>query len=327
MKKLILPFCLLVLGATGLFAQQENHYTQFMYNKLLLNPAFAGARRIPSVLGLYRQQWVGFNGKPQSYLLAFDIPFNQNRVGLGFNLANQQAGIIKNQFAQMSVSYGIVQTEKSSLRLGMGGVVRRFLVDASNPNVVIDQANDEALINADTDRQYYGNMGAGVYFDHENFYAGFSIPNIFRNYFGLNQARNLVNIAREQRHFYLNVGGIVKITEGVELKPSVMAKYVKNAPFSLDLSLNAFIKRKFGVGAAYRTGQTGGDSIDGLLFFQATDKLGFGVAYDYPVSGLLGHTAGSIEALIRYDLFSSLSGIDKQIKSGTNRLSNPRYFF
>jgi type IX secretion system PorP/SprF family membrane protein len=327
MKNFLLSLSLTFLSAASLLAQQENHYTQFMYNKLLLNPAFAGARRVPSVLGLYRNQWMGFNGKPQSYLVAVDFPFNRDRIGLGFNLANQQAGVIKDQFAQMSVAYGIVHTEKSSLRVGMSGAIRRFQFDVTNPNLVIDQKVDAALASADTDRQYYGNMGAGLYFDHENFYAGFSVPNIFRNYFGLNQQRNLVNIAREQRHFYLNAGAMFKITEGVELKPSVMAKYVQNAPFSLDLNLNALIKRKFGVGVSYRFGQTGGDSVDGLVFFQATDKIGLGVAYDVPVSGLRGHTPGSIEALVRYDLVSPNSGIEKQIKSGTNRLSNPRYFF
>ena len=127
-------------------------------------------------------------------------------------------------------------------------------------------------------------------------------------------------------------GGLFKVNTDIELKPSVMFKYVKNAPFSLDLNLSAVLKRKFTAGVSYRYGQSGGvgDSVDLLAFFQATDKLGIGAAYDFTVLGLRQYTTGTFEALIRYDFSPSLKNQVLNKSKGDihpKRLSNPRYFF
>jgi type IX secretion system PorP/SprF family membrane protein len=327
----ILLITVLLWSLTTVQAQQEGHYTQYMYNKTLVNAGYTGARRVHSIYALYRNQWVGFNGNPQSYLLSYDGPVGQ-RLGMGMTLANQELGVTKNQFVNLMMSYAILQTEDMTIRVGINGTARRYAFNLTNPNVFIQDPQDASLKMTDQTPKGYFNVGTGVYFDFKNFYVGLSVPNLNKNLIsiGVNPLAKIP--AEEQRHGYLMTGGLFKLKEGIELKPSLMFKYVRNAPFSVDLNLSAVFKRRFTSGVSYRLGQSGGvgDSVDLLAFFQATDKLGIGIAYDYTVSGLKNYTNGSFEALIRYDFSPNLK---EQVLNKTKgdidprKLSNPRYFF
>ena len=312
-------------------AQQEGQYTQFMYNKSLVNAGYTGARRVHSVYGIYRNQWMGFNGNPQSYLVSYDGPVGK-KLGVGLNLVNQELGVTKNQFANLMMSYGIIQTESMSLRMGINTALRRYTFSLTDPNVYIQDPQDASLRQSDQTVKNYFNVGAGLYFDFKNYYIGVSVPNLNKNLISVGFNPNSTTAAQEKQHVYLMTGGLFKIKEDVELKPSVMFKYVKNAPFSLDLNLSAVFKRRFTAGVSYRYGESGGvgDSVDALAFFQVSDKLGIGAAYDFTISGLRKHTTGTIEAMLRYDFRPSASG---QVLNKTkddidpNRLSNPRFFF
>jgi type IX secretion system PorP/SprF family membrane protein len=323
-----------LMGLIGVFqaekiqAQQENHYTQFMYNKLLLNPGFSGARRVTSVTALYRNQWAGFDGHPKSYLLSADGSLFGERLGGGITLASQETGIIKNQFANGALSYAIIHTDQATIRVGLNGAIRNYTFDVNNPNAYVRERQDQALQVGDKNTQTYGNLGAGLYLDYNEFYAGFSVPNLYKNDIGLNPNRSVVDIAKEQNHLYLMAGGFIKVAKDIHLKPSVLAKYVKNAPFSADLNLNVVFKRRFSGGASYRFGETGGDSVDLLAFVQATDNIGIGFAYDFTLSKIKNYTSGTFEALVRYDIFKNVKTRDKKGGSNIkNTLSNPRFFF
>ena len=319
---------ILVCQAVKSEAQQENHYTQFMYNKLLINPGFSGARRVPSVTALYRNQWSGFDGHPKSYLLSADGSLFGERLGGGLTIANQETGIIKDQFANGALSYAIIHTDKATIRVGLNGAIRRYTFDVNNPNAYVRERQDQALQVDDKTSQTYGNLGAGIYFDYKEFYAGFSVPNLYKNDIGLNPSRSVVEISKEQNHFYFMAGGFIKIANDIHLKPALLAKYVKNAPFSVDLNLNVVFKRKFSGGASYRFGETGGDSVDLLAFMQASDNMGIGVAYDFTLSKIKNYTSGTFEALIRYDIFRKVKTTDKKgVSNIKNTLSNPRFFF
>jgi type IX secretion system PorP/SprF family membrane protein len=311
-------------------AQQEAHYTQYMYNKNYVNAGYAGARRVHSVYGLYRNQWMGFNGNPHSYLLSYDGPVGK-KLGAGLQLANQELGITKNQFANLMLSYAIMQTEDVTVRVGINGTMRRYAFNLTNPNIYIQDPTDLSLKMSEQTPTNYFNVGTGVYFDYKNIYVGLSVPNLNKNLISIGVNPASQTPAEEQRHVYLMTGGLFRIKEGVEFKPSVMFKYVKNAPFSADINLSGVFNRKFTAGLSYRYGQSGGfgDSVDLLAFFQVTDKLGIGAAYDFTVSGLQKHNNGTIEALVRYDFSPSLSEQVKNKKKEIDprRLSNPRYFF
>ena len=329
MKKGLI-FLAFILQTGFVLAQQEAHYTQFMYNKQSLNPGFAGARRVTSLMALYRNQWMGFNGNPTSYHVGIEGPFFSERLGASLQVGNQSEGVIRRLYGNIAFSYDILHTEDMSLRVGLSGAMRSYKFDLSNPDIYIKDRQDASLPTANVSEQLLGNIGTGVYFDYKEYYVGFSVPNLYRNYISLNTNPAATTTAQEQRHLYFMAGALFPLVgESIQLKPAIMAKYVQNAPFSLDMNLSVMFNKKFTTGLSYRYGQSGGfgDSIDFLAFAQATDRLGIGFAYDFTVSGLRGTSKGSVEALVRYDLGSK----DRTAKSAAdrdrNKMSNPRYFF
>jgi type IX secretion system PorP/SprF family membrane protein len=320
-------FCSITTTTTT-YAQQEGQYTQFMYNKTLINAGYAGARRVHSVYAIYRNQWMGFNGNPQSYLVSYDGAIGK-KLGAGLNLVNQELGVTKNQYANMMLSYGIIQTDEMSVRVGINGAIRRYTYSLTDPNVYIQDPNDASLRQSEQTARNYFNVGAGVYFDYKNYYVGLSVPNLNKNLISVGVNPNSTTAAQEKQHIYLMSGGLFKLKEDVEIKPSVLFKYVANAPFSLDLNLSAVFKRRFTAGVSYRYGESGGvgDSVDALAFFQISDRLGLGAAYDFTISDLRKHTTGTIEAMMRYDFSPSIKNQVLDKDKDPNRLSNPRFFF
>lgn len=296
-------------------AQQEHQYTQFMYNKLVFNPAFAGAREVSSVSALYRRQWLGFDGAPTSALIGFDAPFLKNRLGFGLNIHRFAVGINDNYAANMSYSYSIVRTDDLNIKFGIGGTFRYYKFDFSN--IYANQANDPATLSVNDQTNINGNIGAGLYFTYKEMYLGISAPSLYHNKLG-NGSANVT--AEVSPHYYAMAGAVLPLSENVDFKPAVMFKLAKNAPFSGDVNATLMFNKKFNIGGSYRFGQSGmGDSFDGLLFMQASPKFGLGIAYDYNISRLSNYNKGSIEALMRYDITAP--------KLKKNNLTNPRFFF
>ena len=315
MKKGILILFLLAT-ASQLFGQQEHQYTQFMYNKLLINPAYAGARGVPSITGIYRNQWIGFDGAPQSALLSFNSPFLTPRVGVGLTLSRNEIGLQRDFFANLAYSYDLLASDDVSVRLGIMGSLRSFSMDFANAQPEVP--GDNSL---DTDRtnDISGNVGAGVYATFmQNIYVGFSVPRIYSNKLGFSTDPTVAP-AKEYRHYYGMAGAILPLSDDIRLMPAVLAKYVQNAPFDLDVNMNLDIKEKVTVGFSYRIGGDGsGDSIDFLAFWQAVPQVGIGAAYDFSLSNLKDYNSGSIEVLLQVDL--------KKVEKQSKNLTNPRFF-
>jgi type IX secretion system PorP/SprF family membrane protein len=315
MKKIILSL-LFLSACLSLNAQQENHFTQFMYNKLYLNPAYSGARGVPSVTAIYRSQWVGFEGAPQSILASFNGPFLSKRVGVGVNISHLKIGLQRDFFASLAYSYDLVAEEEVSLRVGLSGSLRSlgFAYNEAQAVQSGDLSVEDQRIN-----DFYGNVGAGVYGTiMERYYFGISVPRLYSNAIGLSNI-NAETLAKESQHFYGMAGAIFPLSEDINLMPAVLLKYVKNAPFDADINVNLDIKRKFTAGISYRLGGDGsGDSVDLLAFWQAAPQFAIGAAYDFTLSGLKDYNAGSFEVLLQYDL--------KQVNGGKKKMSNPRFF-
>ncbi|MBK8555083.1 MAG: type IX secretion system membrane protein PorP/SprF [Lewinellaceae bacterium] len=317
MKKGILLIAVLC-SVLQLQAQQEHQFTQFMYNKLLINPAYAGARGVPSITGLYRSQWVGFEGAPTSALLSFNSPFLTPRVGVGATVSLQEIGLNRDFYGNLSYSYDLVGTDMVSLRMGIMASVRSFSIDFANAQP--SQSGDQSF-DVQRTSEILGNVGAGLYTTiADRFYAGFSVPRIYTNKIGFNTTANIQS-AIESRHFYGMAGAILPISDDINLMPAVLVKYVKNAPFDADINLNIDIKQKVTAGLSYRLGGDGaGDSVDLLAFWQATPQIGVGAAYDFSLSKIRDYTAGSFEILLQADLKKVVD------TKGRKNLSNPRFF-
>lgn len=314
MKHAYLLVLAFIISTLGLNAQQEAHFTQFMYNKLVLNPAYSGSRGVPTVSALYRNQWTNFNGAPKSMLASFHSPFISERVGVGVSLSNYNIGLQRDFKASLAYSYALMDRTDATLRIGLQGTVRSLGIDFDDAKAIdlIDQSIDNQRIN-DT----YGNFGAGIYGTiNQKFYYGFSVPYIYNSSIGLNDSG--VETARQLPHFYLMSGAIIRLTDNLNLMPAVLFKYVKNAPFDADININLDIKEKVTTGISYRVGGDGpAESVDLLVFWQVHPQIGVGAAYDITVSNIRDYTGGSFELLLQADLKK------ERKKKG---FSNPRFF-
>jgi type IX secretion system PorP/SprF family membrane protein len=316
MKKLLFSLALMFVS-WAMLAQQEHQYTQFMYNKLLINPAYAGARGVPSVTAIYRNQWIGFDGAPQSFLASFNSPFLSPRVGVGVTLSHNKIGLQRDFFGNIAYSYDLIAKEDVSLRMGVMGSLRSLGIDFSKSQAY--QPNDPSVLNQRAN-DIYGNVGAGLYGTFmQKVYVGFSIPRIYSNVIGVNPGANLPT-AKEYRHMYGMAGAILPLSKDINLMPAVLVKYVQNAPVSTDINVNLDIRQKVTAGISYRLGGDGpGESVDLLVLWQIHEQFGVGAAYDFTLSNIKDYSAGSIEVMAQYDLRNKNASKKK-------KMTNPRFF-
>ncbi len=317
MKRFFYLFLFVTFVWTTSNAQQEAHYTHFMYTKQLLNPAYVGSSGTANFLGLYRKQWIGFNGAPESQLLTFNTPFFDQRVGFGVAVAHQEDGDFNRYFGNISYSYDMINQDDLSLRFGIMGTLKHLSLNVNGPNSVIRNPSDPLVgfIAGDDFSQLGGNVGAGLYLNIKDAYIGVSVPNILSRQLGADISQRP---ADEQPHFYGMAGAIIPVPESqFSIYPNVLFKYTENAPFSLDINLSAIYNNVFTFGASYRYGEVNGDSVDFLARYQISPEFGLGVAYDLPISDIRDHNSGSIEVMMTYNL-----GGDRNPD-----MTNPRFFF
>ena len=311
MRNIIFTLTFMVFS-TVMFAQQEAHYTHFMYNNLSINPAVAGSKGHPALLALYRKQWIGFEGAPDNYLISFHTPLGK-RIGLGLTISNDKIGISNNWTGSMAYAYRIQIDEETNVQLGIHGSMKYFGLDFRNQQ--IRQTGDPSIIYNSTDEKYLGNVGAGIYMNVKQMFFGASVPHFFPNTIGVDKTSQFSAI--EVPHFYVMAGALIPLSnKNIALRPSALAKVVKNAPFDLDLNLSLVFNTSFIVGASYRIGGDGiGDSADFLIHYKM-NNIGLGLSYGYTLSELNDYNNGSIEAIVLYDF------VKEQVD-----IANPRFFF
>ncbi len=310
MYKFSFKICIVLLSFQ-VFSQSENHYTQFMYNTLNYNPAYAGSKNVPTLSLLARSQWTGFEGTPSSQNLSFHSPVFNNKSGIGLSVSNHKIGDFGYQYFNVAYSYALMKTASSSLRLGIKGSVRRFAFDAGAAKAV---APLDPLLSASSINSTSLNTGVGVYYESDESYLGVSLPNILENDLLSNSTK-----ATEKRHYYIMGGLLLRLADNFYLKPAALFKYNAIAPNSLDLNLGLIFFQSYMVGISHRTSTNGienSDSYDLLMFAQMSNQLGIGVAYDYSVSRLQSFNNGSFELVARYNL-----------KKQEFNLVSPRNFF
>jgi len=312
---LIVTMCLMSIG---LFGQQEGQFTQFMYNKLSFNPAYAGATESLCLTGLYRNQWMGLEGSPNSQLISFNAPLSNNRVGLGLTINHQNISIFNRTSIEANYAYRF-RLGSGYLGVGLQGSVQfisgDFTDDRLSATTAIgkDQSIGQAVLNKSVP-----NFGAGLFYQAEDFYVGFGMPRFLKNNIDLNDAQGI--IGTYVPHAYFMIGGTTRLSENLNLQPQALFKYVDGAPLSIDLNVSLEIQEKFTVGTTLRTGgdqgQGLGESIDLLLGTKLGKSIFFGLSYDINLSKLKTYNNGSLEAVLRYCFGKSTGDV----------IENPRYF-
>jgi type IX secretion system PorP/SprF family membrane protein len=301
MKKIKLIVTLFtVFFITELFAQQDPQYTQYMYNMIVINPAYAGSRGVPTVGVLGRRQWVGVDGAPSTGTFSLSSPIG-DAVGLGFSAIYDEIGPVKETNLYVDYSYTIFTGDLSRLAFGLKAGVTFLnvglldLIEPDDPlNIPVDQKSP--------------NIGVGIFYYTDHYYLGLSAPNILKTRH-LERGDGIVSTASESMHIFLTAGYVFELGYNTKLKPSTMIKANQSSPISVDLSLNALFFDQLEVGASYRLD----DSVSGMIGFQINPDLRIGYGYDYTFTNFGNFNSGSHEIILLYEF-------------NRRRLKSPRFF-
>lgn len=287
MKKLVLFF--LVCSSIG-FAQQDAQYTQYMYNTIAVNPAYAGSKGAMTIFGLYRAQWVGIEGAPKTSTFSINTPLNNSNLGLGVSLVNDKIGPVNENALSADLSYSVPTSETFTLSFGIKATANFFNLDINKLNP--EHQGDSQFQNFNN--SFTPNIGAGLYWHSDKAYLGFSIPNFIETnrYNDKNTA-----ILKNKINYYFMAGYVFDLDYYVKFKPALLTKMVQGAPLQVDVSGNFMFNDKFVVGLAYRLNA----SFSTMAGFQVTDGLYVGYGYDFDTTSLSRYNSGSHEIFLSFD--------------------------
>lgn len=285
---------LMFLLSGKLFAQQEPMVSQYMFNGLFLNPAYAGSQECISTTMLYRTQWVKFDGAPQTFTAAVDASIVDNKMGLGLVIVNDRIGVTNLTDIVANYSYNI--------KLGEGKLAFGLKAGVSHYNAALNDLTywdqQDVVFQGNVNGQVYPKFGFGIYYSQKGkWYAGFSIPTLFAFNKGYDFSMNINQSSYMRRHYMLTGGYVFDLTDNVKLKPSVLFKYLPNAPFQADINCSVLFKDMIWFGASYRTG----DAVTAIIEYQATNSFRVGYGYDFTTSEIRKYSNGSHEIMIGYD--------------------------
>tara|TARA_Y100001935_G_C17245710_1_gene478201 strand:+ start:188 stop:1096 length:909 start_codon:yes stop_codon:yes gene_type:complete len=302
------------MASPSVFAQQDAQYTQYMYNTLSVNPAYAGSRGQLTFAGLYRSQWVGLDGAPETFTINLHSPIRNSRLGYGISIVNDNIGdgVVQETYVDAVLSYTIDVSLDAKLSFGFKAGGNLLSLDYNGlrnfDQEVVDQEN--------IDNQFSPNFGLGIYYHTDKFYAGVSAPNILETEYFDNSGgdSNSINfLAAERINFYVITGYVFDLNGNLKFKPALLTKAVGGAPLQVDVSASFLFNDRFSFGAAYRWDA----AVSGLVGFQLTEQLMLGLAYDRETTELGGtqFNDGSFEVFLRFELLKSFQ-----------RTVSPRFF-
>ena len=305
-----LSIAILVLASANIWAQQLPQFTQYMYNTISINPAYAGSRETLSIVGLHRSQWVGVNGAPETQTFSIHSPLRNDNIGLGFSLINDQLGYENITYLYADFSYSIKTGENTKLAFGAKAGFTHYSLDPElldDPSVI-----DDPFFN-DISNRWSPNIGACLYWHSNRWYVGLSAPRLLNTDYNKGRGDNQEYASVERTSYYLTGGLVFDLSANTKLKPAFLVKATNGAPLSIDFTANFLFYEKFWAGVGYRINDNAA-SLGGIVDFQVSKQLRIGYAYEYPLSNIRYYTTGTHEFLLMYEVFKS-----KRVKS-------PRYF-
>jgi type IX secretion system PorP/SprF family membrane protein len=289
------------------FAQQHPIFTQYMFNGLVLNPAYSGSHESMTLTASARSQWSGIKGSPQTQVFSAHSPIKFTRSAAGAVLTHDRAGVINQSMFYGTYAYHIPVSRNSKISVGAQAGATFYKANFTDLRIVTQNNTGDAAF-AGNESRLLPNLGIGGYFYNRTTYIGLSLPtlinNKWNNYDGLEKSR-------QQRHYFLTAGHVFDINEDLKLKPNVLLRWAENGPFQYDINANLFIKGIVGIGLSYRMG----DSIDVLFEWNINDQLGLGYSYGYPTSELAAVQWGTHEFVLNY-----------RLKRDKHIVRSPRYF-
>jgi type IX secretion system PorP/SprF family membrane protein len=286
------------------YAQQDAQFTQYMYNTININPAYAGSRGFMSLFALHRTQWVGLDGAPVTNSFSINTPISNSKMGLGISFLNDRIGPTNENEISADLSYFIPTSESFKLSFGLKVTANVFNLDVSRLNPV--SQNDPQFQNLNN--SFTPNFGAGLYLHSEKTYIGLSVPNFIESN---KYDSNSVAMFKEKINYYLIAGHVFDLGENLKFKPTLLTKMVSGAPLQVDVSGNFLISKKFVIGSAYRWSA----AFSAMAGFQISEGIFVGYGYDKETTNLANYNSGSHEIFLRFELSKTY-----------NKITSPRFF-
>ena len=305
MKRLVL-YITTVLLATFLWGQQQGLSTQYMFNTLAVNPAYAGTHETLSLTADIRSQWTGIEGAPNSQTFSAHGPLAKDKIALGLNVMHDHIGVTNFTSITPSGAYRIHFDSDKVLSLGLSFSASHYSAGLTS---LSPSQNNDAAFTSDV-KKWVPNFGTGAFYYTQKYYIGFSIPYLLKNNISTNQSSDLTR-SNLDPHYYLTGGYVFTLDENLKLKPNFMLRGVKGNLANLDLNTNLLINDTYGIGLSYRWSE----SVALVLELFLTEQLRFGYSYDYVVGGLNQVTSGSHEVMINY-----------RFAYTKDKVVSPRYF-
>lgn len=301
-------YCSLVIvffGVSQCSAQQDIQFSQYVFNGLVLNPAYAGYKEITNLNLVYRNQWTGLRGAPQTISASVDGLLGGERMGLGFSATEDQLGAQSSLNADISWAYRLLLGEYSRLSFGIAGGLNQYSIDQSKLSTI---DNDKALgtLQAST---LGPDMKFGIFYTGQKYYAALSVTDLFSDYRDSDPSYLVI---RRDRHYYLQGGALWSLSPSVRIKPSIIIKEDFHGPTNVDLNTFLLFNDRLWLGLSYQTaakvfpnarlekGLIGTDSFSTLIEYYVNDRLRIGYSFDYSTTSLRNVSDGSHEISVGY---------------------------
>lgn len=307
--KTIVKFILLMaMPMVMVYGQQDAQYTQYMYNTVSVNPGYAGSRGHISIAALHRSQWIGLDGAPTTQTFNIHSPIGYRGVGLGLSIVNDKIGPTSETNLDIDFSYTVYTSTEGRLSFGLKASAHLLDIQFSQ----LDEYGIDDLLQQDIDNKFSPNLGAGIYYHTDKFYAGLSVPRFLQTSHFASSGTS-ASTAKEQMNFYFITGYVWNLNPLLKFKPTLLTKVVRGAPLQVDLSANFMLNDKFILGAGYRWDA----ALSGMAGFQISNKFLIGIAYDRETTelGSAAFNDGSFEVILRYDFIST-----------KGKVKSPRFF-
>ena len=307
MKKILFTTLIMVFALIDANAQQDPHYTQYMYNMNVINPAYAGSKENLSFGLLYRKQWVEIEDAPTTFSFSGSLPVGKN-VGVGLSIISDKIGPVEenNIYGDFSYTLNLGGEHKLAFGLKAGATLHQVGLYSDIGNGNVPDPNDPAF--AEDTNNTFLNIGAGLFYYTNKYYLAFSVPNMLKS---KHLDYNGRKFGSEATHYFLTGGYVFDLSPTLKFKPFAMVKSAVKAPVSFDVSTNFLYNEKFEIGATYRYQ----DSFGLMVNYGITPNLRIGYAYDHIISDLKVTTSSSHEVILLFDL-----GFPKKVSQ------SPRYF-
>ncbi len=311
----------LLLGALNFsYGQREPQYTQYMYNIGSFNPAYVGTVENTEITGSYRAQWISVDGAPTSMRLGINLPFSNEKNGLGFNIINDELGPSTQTYFDVAYSFQIKVSDNAKLSFGVDAGASLLNVDYNKGSF---EVMGEPLLNSETSfNKFYPTIGAGLFLYGDNWYTGVSVPNFLTDIVYNDE----VSVFIEDKPQFNFIGGYVfELSDELKFKPAVLLNYLEGLPLNANISTNFLISDVVTLGAAYRFD----NAVSGLAGVQLSNSMYVGYSYDYSVNGFSNYNDGSHEVVLKF--FFGRGGDAKNKNNGNTKgkpkqIDTPRFF-